>query len=315
MDFRQLRYFTQIVELGSFGKAAAILRIAQPALSNQIRNLEEELGVQLLIRHASGIVPTKAGLTLNEAARNILRLLDEARQATIDQAQTITGTVTVGLTPSLCSTLGARIVKRIHAESAGVSVVLMESLSITLQEWLLTGQIDLAVMHNPQPTKLMLKKLLLKEDLLLVGRADDARLPDRLANVGDLADWPLIVPPPPNSITQLAQEAVAQAGRVLNVAYHINTLSTIIDLVHAGLGYSILPLISVHREVAAGTLKACVVPDPSLRRSLVLTWPTQRPVSRAVAHTKRCIETLIAEFDREIDWSHSRIVDDREDGG
>ncbi|MCK6451343.1 MAG: LysR substrate-binding domain-containing protein [Alphaproteobacteria bacterium] len=307
MDFRQLRYFAHIVELGSFGKAAAILRIAQPALSHQVRNLEEELGVQLLIRHTSGVVPTQAGATLHEHARAILQQVEQARQATIDQADRVSGTVTVGLTPSLCSTFGAPLVKRLRAEHAGINVVLKESLSISLQEWLLGGQIDLAMLHNPQSTKLIVFDPVLEEDLLLVGPAGDAKLPKVLKTAADLADYPLVLPSQPNTITALAQDVVNKAGRTLNIAFYINTLSTITDLVASELAYTVLPYLATHKEMQAGRLRTCVIPDPSLRRTLVIAWSNQRPVTRAMLQTKKALEELIQAFDRETGWSQSRI--------
>ncbi len=309
VNFRQLRYFIHIVEHGSFGKASAILRIAQPALSHQIRNLEDELGVQLLIRHTSGVVPTEAGATLNEHAKGILRQVEVARKATIDQADTVSGTVALGLTPSLCEQFGAAIVARVRALFPEVSVMLAEGLSVDLQEWVLRGRIDFAWLHNPQPTKLTAATLLFEEDLVLVAKAGDERLPETIESMADVADLPMVMPALPNSLTKLLLDAVAKEGKELAIAFHINTSAAILELVASGVGYTVLPYLAVKRRVDTGELRICPAKRGGLQRTLFLLWSNQRPVTRAMAVTKSCVEALVQEFDHSTGMT--RLVVDR----
>lgn len=96
MDVRQLRYFVKIVDAGSFGKAALGLKLAQAALSQQMRKLETELGVLLLVRHAGGVRPTEAGETLYGHALTILEQVRTAAEETRDRAKSIGGRVEFG---------------------------------------------------------------------------------------------------------------------------------------------------------------------------------------------------------------------------
>ena len=102
MDLRQLRYFTQIAESGNVSRAAEVLRIAQPSLSQQMRNLEDELGVELLFRHARGVTPTELGLKFYEHARRILQEVERAKEVVRSQATSPSGRISVGLPTSAC---------------------------------------------------------------------------------------------------------------------------------------------------------------------------------------------------------------------
>ena len=95
MDLRQLKYFVQIAESGNFSRAAEILRIAQPSLSQQVKNLEEELGVELLLRHARGVTPTEMGQQLYDHARRILEEVDRVKDVVRSQSVNPSGRVAV----------------------------------------------------------------------------------------------------------------------------------------------------------------------------------------------------------------------------
>src|SRR6266566_183405 len=97
MLLRQLRYFTKIVELGSFSRAAREIFIAQPALSNQIAALEAELKTKLLLRGPSGVRPTTAGLTLYRTASSVLRQLDGMRRDVTEHIENPRGPVSIGI--------------------------------------------------------------------------------------------------------------------------------------------------------------------------------------------------------------------------
>ena len=101
MDLVQLRYFTRIAALRSFNRAAAHLAVAQPALTRPVKLLEEELGVQLLLRHSRGVEPTEAGEILAHGAETILRLADTVKSDVVTRAMEPRGTVRIGFPPSL----------------------------------------------------------------------------------------------------------------------------------------------------------------------------------------------------------------------
>ena len=121
MENRQLLYFTRIVELGSFTKAAAELRIAQPSLGQQVRNLEEELGTALLVRHSRGVKPTEAGAVLFEHASRILEDVRQAKEAVLALSNQPAGNVTIGMTPGISDLFAARACRILQSELPGNS--------------------------------------------------------------------------------------------------------------------------------------------------------------------------------------------------
>src|ERR1700712_3653674 len=112
MQFRQLRYFVKIVEAGSFSRAAATIHVAQPALSQQIHELEERLGLQLLQRSARGVTPTAAGDVLFHEATAILHQLDQLPGIVRSSGGEAEGTVSLGLASSLATTLIGPLIRR-----------------------------------------------------------------------------------------------------------------------------------------------------------------------------------------------------------
>src|SRR3546814_19561694 len=116
MDLRQLRTFLHVAELGSLGRAAERLRVAQPALGRQIRLLEEELGVPLFTRHGRGMAPTPAGRILLDRASALLRLVADTRAEVSAERDAVKGTVSLGVPPNVGAVLAGGLVERLDRE-------------------------------------------------------------------------------------------------------------------------------------------------------------------------------------------------------
>ena len=132
MENRQLLYFTRIVELGSFTKAAAELRIAQPSLGQQVRNLEEELGTTLLVRHSRGVKPTEAGAVLFQHASRILQDVRQAKEAVLALSNQPAGNVTIGMTPGISDLFAANLVESCNRDCPAVRLNIEQDLSVRL---------------------------------------------------------------------------------------------------------------------------------------------------------------------------------------
>ena len=146
MELRQLRYFVRIVELGSMGRAALDLNMVQSALSQQISRLEGELCTRLLQRTAKGAVPTEAGLAFFREAQLALRHADQAARAA--QQARLTGTVSVGLSPTTASVLGVPLMRAMHERYPDVRLHMVGSLSGHLSNMLNARQLDIAVLFE-----------------------------------------------------------------------------------------------------------------------------------------------------------------------
>src|SRR6202034_2990785 len=147
MDLRQLRYFLRIVEAGSFSKASEALRIAQPSLSHHVRELEEELGVELLTRHARGVIPTDFGFILCDHARVILREVNRTKERIRDAAESPGGEVLVGLSTATSRGLALPLLQAVALDYPRISIHLVEAMSGSLYEWVQAGRLDIVLSY------------------------------------------------------------------------------------------------------------------------------------------------------------------------
>ncbi|WP_143479115.1 LysR family transcriptional regulator, partial [Pseudomonas aeruginosa] len=145
MSPKQLSYFLRISELGSFSKAAAVLYIAQPALSRQIKHLEEELGVKLFERSDAGIYLTAAGRLLSDRAKALLTQIESVRNEISTMALRMQGNIALGVPPSFFGLVTTRLVEELRNQYPDVRLTVVEGISSTLHELLLGGQLDLAI--------------------------------------------------------------------------------------------------------------------------------------------------------------------------
>ncbi|MCP5368200.1 MAG: LysR family transcriptional regulator [Hyphomicrobiales bacterium] len=270
MDVRQLRTFLHVAELGSFSRAAERLRIAQPALGRQVRLLEEELGVRLFTRHGRGVTLTPPGKVLLDRAAAILRQLERARVDVAAEGGAESGHVVVGLPPTVADILAGPLVARFHDAHPRISLRVVVGFSGFLQEWLLSGRMDLAVLYTARVARNLRAEPLLTENLFLVGPGGCGLAPDAGVPFADLARRPLILPSPSHGLRALVDETAAARGIDLTVPVEADGLRILKDLVVRGLGYTVLPLAPIHAEVTGGLFAAAPIVAPDLTRRVVL---------------------------------------------
>jgi len=192
MNLRRLKYFVKIVDIGSLTQAAEVLHIAQPALSQQVATLEGELDQQLLIRTKRGVTPTEAGKILYTHARTILRQCEQAQLAVGNVGQTLSGQVSIGLAPgTAASSVTMPLLQAVRAELPEVLVYLHENSGSALNDKLLGGQLDMAVLYDRSPVAGITSQPLLKEDLFLVGTRD---CPGQSVDLTAVAEMNLFLP-------------------------------------------------------------------------------------------------------------------------
>ena len=253
MELRQLRYFVRIVELGSMGRAALDLNLVQSALSQQISRLEGELSTRLLQRTAKGAVPTEAGMAFFREAQLALRHADQAARAA--QQARLTGTVSVGLSPTTASVLGVPLMRAMHERYPDVRLHMVGSLSGHLSNMLNARQLDLAVLFDTQPARRWSVLPLLDERLFVIRSvrhppAGLAPLP-RTITLTQLSDEPLILPTGPHGLRSRLDAAFAQVRVAPRIAMEIDSLALLMDAVDMGLGSTIQPWAAVGRYADA----------------------------------------------------------------
>ncbi|OWU83042.1 hypothetical protein ATO6_20665 [Oceanicola sp. 22II-s10i] len=301
MDLRQLRTFVQVAEYGSLSRAADTLHIAQPALSRQIRMLEEELQVALFTRHGRGMTLTDAGALLHERAIGILNQVDITRAEVTSRDGAVTGRVAFGVPPTVGDILGARLVRRFTRRYPDVTMRIVPAFSGYLLNWLHSGHLDAAVMYDPGRPVNLVTEPLLSEDLFLVAHADDP-LSFREIPFRELAKLRLVLPGPSHGLRQLIEVEAGRLGIRLNIQVEADALQTLRDLVRHRVGYAILPRASVHEYVLAGELRTHPVVAPTLSRRLVIATPLGVSMSNATRSFLDELKLEVGEMFRNQEW-------------
>jgi LysR family nitrogen assimilation transcriptional regulator len=234
MDFKQIRAFVQVAELGSFTRAAAVLQIAQPALSRQVRALEVDLRQTLFARNGRGVMLTEAGTRLLAHGRGILQQVERARQDLADPSGAVAGLLSIGLPPSLSRTLTVPLVGAFRARFPRATLTMVEGLSNYTLEWLEQGRIDCAVVYNATPSAAVDLQPVVDEQLFLVSsRSPGSRVALRPATLADVAAHELVIPSRPHAIRMRLETVLAQASLKPRVDLEIESVPAILDLVHS----------------------------------------------------------------------------------
>lgn len=288
----------RVAQLKSFTKAAASLHIAQPAVTRQIRLLEEELGVQLLLRHSRGAEPTEAGMRLQAGAETLLRLLQEIRADVVASSSLVSGTLRIGFPPSLGDLLVGTAVSAIRSRYPDVVLNLQEGYSYALRDSLLGDRLDLAVITGRQANPLLMATHLCDEQLWILQPPGSAR-PRRgkFYTFAEIARLPLIQPSRVNTLRQMIESRAAQLDLALNVVVEAEALHIIKGLVRRGVGCHVSPYSGVVDDIRRGDFAGGPVRGLAVSRYLVRR--IDRPMSLALTRFQEILTDTLVQVQRE----------------
>lgn len=295
MDLAQLRTLVHVAELGSLSKAAGRLRIAQPALSRQIRLLEDELGARLFDRHGRGMVITEAGREALRHAKRVLAETEELRASVSGPGAELTGHVAVGLPPTLADMISVPLVAAFSTTHPRVRLQLVAAYTGYLLDSLYRGEIDLAVLYDPRAPRSLRIRPLMQEALFLIGPGDAGLTAEEPVPFRALAGQRLLLPSTRHGLRNMVQHFADEAGIALDIGLEIDSYTALKDLVRQGYGRTILTRAPMHEDIAAGRLTAAPLVDPAPIRRLVLSFQPDRPVSRAAEFAGAAIAAIMAE--------------------
>jgi LysR family nitrogen assimilation transcriptional regulator len=306
MDFKQLRAFLTVADTGNVTRAAELLNLVQPAVSRQLRLLEEDIGIELFDRERHGMVLTGAGKALLVYARRAMLELDRARAEIGGAVAGIGGLVTVGLLPSTCDLISSALVSAVAANYPGIRMRIAMGYAGTLQQWLETGEIDTALLYGVERTPSVHAKPLLVEALWVVGAPSAGLRRQKPVALASLAGQPLILPSGPHGIRTLVDHACAVSGVELTVATETNAMSVQKSLVLGGHGLTILPPIAFADELARKLVSAAPLRDPKITRTIVLSLPANRAVGQHVQRTADLLVQCAADAVHRGAWPEAR---------
>lgn len=294
LDLKQLRAIVTVAEVGSVTRAAELLHLVQPAVTRQIRTLEQELGVDLFERTGQGMRPTEAGAVMVDRARRALNELERARAEVQPAPGEVTGIVTLGLLESTSDLLAEPLVAALAREHPGVELRLMTAYSGHLQQWLDDGDLDLALLYNLDGTPSLNARPLVRERLWAVAPASAGLRGDRPVAFTEAARHPLVMPAAGHALRRLIDAAAARSGAAMEIAVQTNSLRVQKRLVRAGHGWTVLPGVGIAEDVTRGDLSAAPLAEPEVWRRVVLG--TQR-----AGRTPPAVEVVGRELVRQID--------------
>ncbi|MFM1908577.1 MAG: hypothetical protein RLZZ591_2254 [Pseudomonadota bacterium] len=294
MDLKQLDYFVRVAELGSFTRAAGVLNIAQPALSRQVRLLEVELRQNLLLRNGRGVTTTEAGKLLLEHGRGILHQVERAREDLGRVKGALAGRVALGLPPSIAKMLTVPLTRAFRLRLPNAALSISEGLSVSMQEALLTGRLDIALLYNPSPSSEIDTEPLMDEALFLMGlRSEHAPESPAPSNISlkKVAALPLVMPSRPNALRMLVESQMASIGCKPSISLEIDGISAILDLVADGAGHAILPGYALAAASKPAIYSAQLIVNPRLESQLALATAS----GRTTTLTQQAMLALIKE--------------------
>jgi LysR family transcriptional regulator, regulatory protein for tcuABC len=300
VDLRQLRYFTQIVESGSLSKASRQLFIAQPALSQQLSKLEDEVGKPLLNRSSRGVTPTENGLALYHHARFMLRQLDQALSIARKESGAVHGMVSVGLPATTVSALGLPLVRRVRERYPSIMLNVVEGMSGHLGQMMRMGQLDLAVLFSSDVAQDDSVDPLLEEELFVMLPKHSALVAPRRTSVtiAEAASLPLVLPTSEHGLRRRIAAEFEQRNLTPRIVAEIDSLSLLMNCVYDGIGATIKPMAAVYLSVSDARLS---------RRNYLYSLPPQR-LSTAASVVAAVLKATAVELVETGAWSGVKTI-------
>lgn len=289
MELDRVKYLAKVAELGSFSRASAIVGLAQPALSRQLKKLEEEYGAPLLYRHGRGVSLTPEGQRFLEKLWPLAQQMDAIVEHLRDERDSLAGTVTLGLTPTVCKLLGLPVIRALHAQHPELQLNVVSGYSGYIHEWLESARLDLAILHDARRAGNIVVQRLADMQLFLVSAptlVGDAAVPSNTISLGALQHLPLVLPSGNHGLRRTIEAAARQRKIALNIKFEMDNFDLMRQMTLEGLGHTILAYPAIQKDVEAGTLIARRILEPPVVTRLMLAKSPNRPLTQAV----RCVE-------------------------
>ena len=292
---RQLRYFVVIARERSLSRAATQLGVAQPALSQNMRALEEDIGAPLFQRHARGMALTAEGQRLVGEARRLLGEVAELPTRVTGHAAEPAGRVRLALAGSLSGVLVAPLIAAVRARFPAVELTLTDGMSSDTRRQLESGQLDLALIPGADGLFGMDVLPLFEEHFMLFGAAADMQDMPRRVTLAQALAHPLAAPDRAHDLRQCIDRAAASRQLAANVCYELNSPPMLVGVVKAALAHAVLPLGPCLDALASGEIAGRPVAARELHRVQSLVWPRDGAPAPAVTAVRHTLAQLVAQ--------------------
>lgn len=309
MDLKRLANFARVAECGSVSRAADRMRIAQPALSRQMHLLEEEIGARLFERHRRGMALTAAGEELRGKLLGPLRQIEQVFEDVRSLSHTLGGNIAFGMPPTTSCILAGPLALSVISHAPNVSLRVVEGYGAHLIDWLHRGEVDVALLYGPASDLRLNAEEILIEDIVLVGPPTSGLKAEEPVDFARLADLRLVLPSHPHGLRVVIENAASKAHLPIDVHFQADSFTLMKELVESGLGYTLLPMSAIHREVHAGRLVYAPLENPKVTRQLVLATQPGNVATRATRVLGTLIRREIASLVANGEWKAHLMYD------
>jgi len=295
---KQLRYFEALANQGHFGRAADSVGISQPALSMQIKELEEILGVPLFERSARQVRLTRFGEEFSVRTREILLAVDEVGDLARLAQDSMSGRVRLGVIPTIAPYLLPLFLGYLTKDHPSLDINVRETLTPKLIEELTEGRIDAAIVALPVSEPSLEEVALFSEDFVLVRPDSDAGQPVPAAK--DLAKMQLLLLEEGHCFRDQALAFCSLRSPLRRDGLDGSSLSTLVQLVGAGIGVTLIPQMAVKVETRSAAVSVATFPSPRPKRTIGMVWRKTSPLAdqfQAIAKTveKAAVELAVVD--------------------
>jgi len=281
ITLKQLRYFEALARHGHFGRAAEACAISQPALSMQIKEMEEVLGAPLLERGARQVRLTQFGEVAVERAREILRAADELGDLARASRDRLVGRLRIGVIPTVAPYLLPRVVGNLTASYPELDIHVRETVTPKLIQELGDGQLDTAIVALPVSETSLDETPLFDERFVLVRSAREANAP--LPNADSLREMRLLLLEEGHCFRDQALSFCNLPSGPPREVLDASSLSTLVQMVSAGMGVTLIPEMAVPVETRSASVSISRFESPEPRRTVGMVWRKSSPLAGQLA--------------------------------
>jgi DNA-binding transcriptional LysR family regulator len=295
LNLRQLQTFITVARLGSFTRAAHLLHLSQPALTKQLRQLEETLGVRLLDRNTRSVELTRIGKELAPVVDQLLRELEAVVVNTKGLAEKSRGVIRIAALPSISSTILPRAVAQFKKLHPGISAILKDTLAQQLVAMVKADEVDFGIgcLNGTEPEVQF--TLLLTDRIVVVFPPGSGLERRKVIELSELVGLPLILMDKESSVRRLVDKAFESIGKFAVPAFEATYMSTAAGMVHAGLGVALLPSSAFETGELTG-LCCRPIKHPVLIREIGVIQKSGRSLSPAAESFLKSLKAVCKEL-------------------
>jgi LysR family transcriptional regulator, hydrogen peroxide-inducible genes activator len=277
ITLRQLRYFVALASHGRFGRAAAACGISQPALSMQIKELEDVLGAALVERGSRQVGLTRYGEEAVPRVRDILRAVDEMGDLARASRDTLAGRLRIGMIPTIAPYFLPTAIANIGRRHPELDIHVREALTSTLIQELVEGRLDAAVVALPVSEPSLAEVALFKEQFLLVRSSEDEGAP--VPTGKKLRSMKLLLLEEGHCFRDQALSFCKMQSSLPREALDASSLSTLVQMVSAGMGVTLIPEMAAAVETRSASVSVARFKNPQPSRTIGMIWRKTSPLA------------------------------------